>query len=157
MGQRKHGKVDSQARIVQAKREEERPTGEKPSEALSRLSANVARPSDVRVLQKSVGNHAIQRFVQASGSLIQRSFRDDPDYRTWRERVLGSLGPLTQSVRETRSHHASEGTSLESAESHRASAARLWNEATVTGGGGTETISGNPAAEEGETATTSSE
>ncbi len=157
MGERSHGKVDGQSRIVPPTKEEEQQTGEKPSEALARLSGNVARPGDIKTLQKSVGNQAIQRFVQAPGGLVQRSFTDDPEYRSWRTRMVGAFGPMTESLRQADSLHASEGEALGTASSQHDSAAVIWNEASIGGGSGAETTTGSSGAEEGETATTSGE
>jgi hypothetical protein len=153
MGERTHSKVDNQAKIIQSRRQEEQSASEKPSEALNRLSGNVARPGDVEVLQKSVGNQIVQRLVQTSGALIQRSFRDDPDYVAWRTRMVSALGPMTQSLNETIAHHATEGEAIDSMQSGHNSSAGIWNEAMVTGGGGAGTSGEGPAGEEGETAT----
>ena len=154
MGEHKHGDAVSKAKKVQVKQEDEQGSREKPSEALARLSGNVARPADVHALQKSVGNRVIQRFVQASSGLVQRSFTDDPEYRSWRARMVGAFGPMTDSLRQAHSHHGSEGEALGTASSQHDSAAQIWNEASIGGGGGAETTTESGGGEEGETAAT---
>ena len=57
-----------------------------PAETFQRVSGNVARPSDILALQRTVGNRAVQRMLEANkrprletrseaGSLVQRHRR----------------------------------------------------------------------------------
>jgi lipid II:glycine glycyltransferase (peptidoglycan interpeptide bridge formation enzyme) len=49
---------------MKAKLEEEQLADKKPAEALSRLSANVARPEDIQALQRTIGNRAVTNMIQ---------------------------------------------------------------------------------------------
>ena len=135
MGDRKHGEKSNETKAVQPKRDEEQQPDKKPSEALSRFSANIAQPEDIQTLQRSVGNRAVQRLIQTSGDVVQRSFRDDPEYREWRDRMIPILRPMSASLEEVRTHHGSEGASIANTVASNNAAHDIWNEATATAEG----------------------
>ncbi|HET6445857.1 MAG TPA: hypothetical protein VFI27_14905 [candidate division Zixibacteria bacterium] len=74
MGDRKHGEKSNETKAVQPKREEEQQPGKNPAEALSRLTANMAQPSDILTLQRTVGNRAVRRLItkQSHSGILQR-------------------------------------------------------------------------------------
>ncbi len=110
-----------------------------------KASPLVAHP--VLQLQKLVGNRAV-------ANMIQRSFRDDPEYSSWRERMKAELRPMSQNLNEEREHHNSEGASWEAATTHHNAVNDIWHEATPTSGEssgeGTTTVEHETAASEGE-------
>ena len=53
MGERKRKSEGGEKKIIQPQREDERQPEKHPSEALKRLSKNVAQPSDILTLQKN--------------------------------------------------------------------------------------------------------
>jgi hypothetical protein len=64
MGERKHKAEGGQKKAIQPQREEEHQLEKKPTEALMRLSENVAQPSDVQTLQKTIGNRSVTNMIQ---------------------------------------------------------------------------------------------
>jgi len=154
---RKHGEKSNETKAVQPKRDEEQQPDKKPSEAPSRFSANRAQPEDIQALQRSVGNRAVQRLIQTSGDVVQRSFTDDPAYRTWRNQMRSLLVPMTNSMGEVRAHHDSEGASLNNLFTRNNAAVGMLNEALAGegggSGGGTSATSPSGASEESESPT----
>ena len=106
MGDRKHGEKDSKTKAIQPKREEEQLPESQPHEALSRLSANVAKPGEVLALQRTVGNRAVQHLLSgvqpgtvAPGS-IQRHM-SDAAFSTWMEGSATVKGAVEDAVQGT--------------------------------------------------------
>ena len=54
MGERKHKAEGGEKKVIQPQRLDEQRLEKKPAEAISRLAANVARPEDIQVLQRTV-------------------------------------------------------------------------------------------------------
>jgi hypothetical protein len=74
MSDRKHVEKGNETKAIKAKREDEQRPDKKPSEALSRLSANVAQPGDIKALQGTVGNRIVQRLIvkRSQPGVVQR-------------------------------------------------------------------------------------
>ncbi len=64
MGEYKHKAESVDNKIIKPQREEDQRLDTKPTEALTRVSANVAKPSDILTLQKSIGNRAVSNMIQ---------------------------------------------------------------------------------------------
>jgi len=81
MSDRKHGEKSNETKAVRPKREEGQQPGKKPAEALSRLSANMARPEDIKALQRTVGNRIVQRLItkQSLPGALQRHVPPETD------------------------------------------------------------------------------
>ena len=104
------------------------------------------QPSDYLALQKTVGNRAVQRIVESSDGAVQREYRDDPGYQTWRTQVRGSLRSLQSSLIDVDSRHSSEGDAINEGGDRWEAMADVWNQGA--GGGGSGGGSGSPAGEQ---------
>ncbi len=94
------------------------------------------KPSDYLALQKTVGNRAVQRIVQAPPGAVQREFRDDPDFQTWRMSMRGALRSLQSSLIDVDTRHSSEGEAVSTGGDRWSAMADVWNQAAHGGGGG---------------------
>lgn len=94
------------------------------------------KPSDYIALQKTVGNQAVQRIVESSDSTVQREFRDDPGYQSWRSGVLGEMRGLQSSLQNVDEKHSQETDAINSSSDQWGSMADAWNQGAAGGGGG---------------------
>ena len=105
------------------------------------------QPSDYLALQKTVGNRAVQRIVESSDGAVQREYRDDPGFQSWRGQMRGALQGLQTSLQGVDDQHNSETEAINSSGGQWASMASVWNQSSG-GGGGSGGGSGSPAGEQ---------
>ena len=77
MNELKNKTKGGERKVIQPQPEEERKSERKPADALKRLSANVAHASDIKTLQRAIGNRALTNMIQrhSSGTNLNYDFR----------------------------------------------------------------------------------
>lgn len=72
MGDRKREGDVRKKKAARPQRSDKRRLEEKPSDALSRLYANLASPSDIQILQRTYGNRHVQRVIASKKFIVRR-------------------------------------------------------------------------------------
>lgn len=80
MNKREHKGQGKERKAIQAKQDEEQRSDKNPAEAISRLSANIARSGDIQALQRTIGNRVVSNMIQRHGryALANYDFRIRP-------------------------------------------------------------------------------